>query len=109
MALVVGAVLAAPDRLPPPVVLAVPVHRALEALVEADPGPPAELGAELLGRERVAAGVARPGGDVLDQGLVAAGQLEYAPHHRDVLHLVGPAGVVGLARASLEQHLVDGV
>ena len=58
LALVVLAVLARADRLPPPLVVAVPGDRALEALVEAHLRAPAELVAELLRAQRVAAVVA---------------------------------------------------
>ena len=46
-------------------------------------------------------------GDVLDQRLVAAGQLDHPLHHLDVLALVGAADVVGLAGAAVHQHRVD--
>ena len=68
---------------------------------------PAELVAQLLGGERVAAVVAGAVGDVLDQRLVAAGQLDHPLDHLDVLALVGAADVVGLAGAALHQHGVD--
>ena len=69
--LVVLAVLAGADRAPPLLVVAIPGHGLLEALGEVDLRLPAELLAELLGGERVAAVVAGAVGDVLDQRLVA--------------------------------------
>ena len=69
-------------------------------------GPPAErLG--LRRGERVAAVVAEPVGDVLDQRLVAAGELEDPLHDLDVGQLVGPADVVDLARLAELEHHVD--
>src|SRR4051794_25173701 len=65
LALVVLAILAGADRLPPPGVVAVPVDRLLEALGEAPRRLPAEL-ADLRARERVAAVVPGPVGHVLD-------------------------------------------
>ena len=74
-ALVVLAVLARADRLPPALVLPVPVDDAGDPLVEATPAPSSRA-LRLLRAERVAAVVARAVRDVLDQRLVAAGQLE---------------------------------
>ena len=71
LALVVRAVVAGADRLPPGAVVAVPGDGALEALGEAHLRLPAER-ADLLGAERVAAVVAGAVGDVLDQRLVGA-------------------------------------
>ena len=97
LALVVLAVLAGADRPPPVLVVPVPGDGPLDPLVEADRGPPAEpLGA--LGGERVAAVVAEPVGDVVDQRLVAAGELEDPRDDLDVRQLLGAADVVDLAR-----------
>ena len=63
--------------------------------------------AQLVGGERVAAVVAGAVGDVLDQRLVGAGQLDHPLDHLDVLALVGAADVVGLAGPALHQHRVD--
>src|ERR1044072_9217321 len=105
--LVVLAVLAGADRAPPLLVVAVPLHGPLQPLGEVDLRLPAELVAELLGGERVAAVVARAVGDVLDQRLVGAGQLDHPPDDLDVLALVGAADVVGLAGPAVHQHRVD--
>src|SRR4051812_26856481 len=75
VALVVRAVVAGADRLPPPGVVAVPGDGLLEALGEADGGLPAQR-ADLLGAERVAAVVPGAVGDVLDLGLVGARELD---------------------------------
>src|SRR5262249_26342625 len=83
LALVVLAVIARTDRLPPPRAVAVPGDRLLQALGEAHLRLPAER-AQLLGGERVAAVVARPVGDVLDQRLVVAGQLDDSLDDLDV-------------------------
>src|SRR5690606_19745156 len=106
LALVVLAVLAGADRLPPPGVVAVPLHRPLEPLVEADARPPAER-LDLVGAQRVAEVVARAVADVLDERLVGADELDDPPHDLDVLLLVRPADVVDLARPALAQHEVD--
>ncbi len=75
LALVVLAVFAGADRLPPVAVVAIPGDGPLDALVEVDLRPPAErLGA--VGGERVAAVVPEPVVDVVDQRLVATGELE---------------------------------
>src|SRR4051794_33029321 len=81
LALVVLAIGAASDRLPPPLVVAVPLHGPLESLGEVHPRLPAELRADLLRPERVPAVVAGAVGHVLDQRLVAAGELEYPLDH----------------------------
>src|SRR4029077_1503424 len=107
LALVVLAILAGADRPPPLLVLAVPLHGALEALGEVNLRLPTELAAQLLGGERVAAVVARPVGDVLDLRLVCTGQLDHPLDHRDVLALVGAADVVGLAGTAVHQHGVN--
>src|SRR4051812_33547810 len=65
LAFVVVAVRAGADRLPPPLVVAVPLHSLLEALGEATGRFPAEL-ADLGARERVAAVVAGAVGHILD-------------------------------------------
>src|SRR6201996_2109081 len=98
LAFVVLAVLAGADRPPPVLVLAVPVDGARDPLVEVDLRLPAELGLQLLRGERVAAVVAGAVGDVLDQRLVAADQLDHPLHDLDVLALLRAADVVGLAR-----------
>src|SRR5687767_12338860 len=98
--LVVLAVLAGADRRPPVLVVAVPVHRARQPVLEADLGLPAELVAELRRAERVALVVAGAVGHVLDQRLVTAGQIEDPAHDVDVLALVRPAHVVRLAGAA---------
>src|SRR4051794_13986636 len=105
--LVVVPVLAGADRGPPVLVVAVPVDGPGEAVLEAHPRLPAELRAELVRAERVAAVVPGAVRHVLDQRLVAAGQLEDAVDHIDVLALVGAADVVRLARAAALQHRVD--
>src|SRR5215218_9040665 len=105
--LVVVAVLPGADRGPPVLVVAVPADRAREAVVEADARLPAELVAQLVRAERVAAVVPGAVGHVLDQRLVAPGELEHAPDHLDVLALVRAAGVVRLARAAALEHRVD--
>ena len=64
--------------------------------------------ADLVRGEAVAAVVALAVGHVLDQRLVAAGQLQDALDDLDVLALVGAADVVGLARPPLLQHQGDG-
>src|SRR4051794_41489288 len=66
VALVVLAVLARADRLPPPGVVAVPGDGLLQALLEADLRRPAQR-AGLLGAQRVAAGGGRGGGGRLPQ------------------------------------------
>src|SRR5206468_3266942 len=106
LALVVLAVLAGPDRLPPPLVVAVPAHRLLDALVEADRGLPTQ-GLEPLGGERVAAVVAGTVGDELDQRLIAVRQREDALDDLDVRELFGTADVVDLARLAPLENRVD--
>src|SRR5215211_4078536 len=108
MPLVVLAVLTRADRRPPPLVVAVPLDRPLEPLIEADLRLPAELRAQLVARQGVAAVVAGAVAHVLDQRRVPAGQLQDAPDHVEVLALVRSAHVVGLARTAAEQHGVDG-
>ena len=98
LALVVRAVVAGADRRPPVGVVPVPVHRPLEALVEAHLRLPAER-ADLLGAERVAAVVAGPVGDVLDQVVRRARERDDPPDDVEVDRLVGAADVVRLAGA----------
>src|SRR3954452_2722349 len=105
--LVVVAVGAGADRLPPPRVVAVPGHGLVQARVEADPRLPPEP-PDLVRGERVAAVVPEAVGDVLDQRLVAAGQVEDAPDDLEVRALVRAAGVVGLAGRALLEHGPDG-
>ena len=103
MALVVLAVVAGADRAPPGLVLAIPLDGALEPGVEADGRlPPEALGA--VGGERVPAVVAGAVGDVGDQRLVAAGELQDPLDDVDVGELVGPADVVDLARLPALEH-----
>src|SRR4051794_41893344 len=71
LALVVVAVRAGADRLPPPPVVAIPRHGPFQAFLEAHLRPPAEP-LDLLGAERVTAVVARAGGGGLEQGIVRA-------------------------------------
>src|SRR4051812_12111222 len=107
LALVVLAVLAGPDRAPPPLVVAVPGDGLAEPVVELHPRLPAELRPDLLGRQRVAAVVTRAVGHVLDQGLVAARQLDDALDDVDVLVLARAADVVDLAGAAALERRVD--
>src|SRR3954454_14496264 len=101
--LVIRAVVAGADRLPPLAVIAIPVDRALQPVGEADLGLPAHVRARLLRSERVTAIVAGAVGDVGDQRLVGAGVLDDLPHDLEVGRLVRPADVVDLARrAALE-------
>ena len=79
-------------------VVAVPGDGALEAVGEADLRLPAQR-AHLVGAQRVAAVVARAVGDVLDELLAGARELEDPPDDLDVRALVGTADVVDLARA----------
>src|SRR4051795_2251778 len=102
VALVVLAVLARADGLPPPGVVAVPGDGLLQALLEAHLRRPAER-AGLLGAQRVAAVVAGAVGDVLDQGLVLARVLQDALDDLDVGGLVRAADVVDLARRAVGQ------
>src|SRR3954470_19219672 len=104
---VVLAVLAGADRAPPVLVVAVPLHGPLEALVEVDLRLPAELLLQLRRGERVTAVVAKAIGDVLDQRLVGADQLDHPLDDLDVLALVWTADVVGLPRLPFRQHRVD--
>src|SRR3954452_1275457 len=106
LALVVGAVVARADRLPPPLVVAVPVDRAPQAVGEAHLRLPAE-GADLLGAQRVAAVVAGAVGDVLDELLAGARELEDPLDDLDVRTLVGAADVVGLTRRPVLEHVAD--
>src|SRR3954464_8648443 len=73
---VVLAVLAGADRAPPVLVVAVPLHGPLENLREVDLRLPAKLLLQLRRGERVAAVVAKAVGEVLDQRLVGADQLD---------------------------------
>src|SRR5207244_4854997 len=107
LALVVVEVLAAPDRGPPPLVVAVPVDRQRQAVLEARARLPPELAAELVGGQRVAPVVAGPVGDVLDERLVAVGQRQDPPNQVEVRGLVRAAGVVDLAGPTVAQHRVD--
>ena len=106
MALVVLAVRARADRLPPPGVVAVPLDRAREPVVEPRPRPPAQAG-ELVGGERVAAVVAGPVGHVFDQRFVGSGQLQDPVHDLDVLALVRTAAVVDLTGLAMSQDVAD--
>src|SRR5881394_647017 len=67
--LVVIAIGAGTDRLPPPGIVAVPLHGPRQSLVEADLGLPAQP-LELVGRERVTPVVTGAVGHILDQRLV---------------------------------------
>src|SRR5262249_17060768 len=107
LGLVVGAVLAASDRLPPVAPLAVPAHRPRHG-----PGPRGGLGEVVRGRPPGRARLGGVGGGgavvpgavppVADERLVAAGEGEHAAGDLDVRALVAPADVVGLAgRAAL--------
>src|SRR3954471_18101651 len=105
-ALVVLAVLARADRLPPPLVLAVPLDRLRQPLGEAPRGLPAEL-PDLRRGQRIAPIVARAVRHVLDEGLVAIGRGQDAPDDVDVGGLVRAAHVVDLARQPLAESQVD--
>src|SRR5687767_10434086 len=84
LALVVLAILARADRLPPPGVVPVPLDGGRDAVAKSDLGLPAQLGRRLLGAQGVPPVVAEAVLDVLDQRLVAAGQLENPAHHVQV-------------------------
>ena len=104
--LVVRAVVAGLDRLPPVAVRAVPLDRLGEArAVERVPRHPAER-AQLRRVDRVAAVVAGAVGDVADEVGRRAGQVEDPPHDVHVLALL-PADVVDLAGRALAQHELD--
>src|SRR5437763_1461708 len=107
LALVVVAILARADRLPPPGVVAVPVDRPREARVEAGQGLPAQC-AHLLRGQRVAPVVARTVGDQVDERIVPLAQREDAAHDLEVGLLVGAAGVVGLAGTPMLEDVADG-
>src|SRR3954453_23325309 len=92
LALVVLAIGARADRLPPAGVLLVPRDGLLESLVEGHLRQPAEL-ADLLAGERVAAVVPEPVGDVLDEVLRLAGELDDPLDDLEVRGLVRPPGV----------------
>src|SRR5262245_6014099 len=96
LALVVVAVLVRADRLPPPGVVAIPLDYRSQSLLEPDLGHPAEIGRFLRG-ERVAAVVAQPVLDVLDQRLVATGELQDLVNDVDVGQLIRAADVVCLS------------
>src|SRR5947207_7449101 len=106
LALVVLAELARLDRLPPGAVVAVPVDRALHALVEADPRRPAEA-AHARRVEGITPVVPGPVVDAPQQRPVGPGQLEDRLRDLDVLALVAAADVVGLARGALAKHELD--
>src|SRR5205823_3233374 len=95
MTLVVGAVVARADRLPPPLVPLVPAHGSLETVVEAHGGLPAKP-SQLLRGQRVAAVVAGPVSHKLDQLGIGARQLDDPLHDVQVLALVGAPAVVRL-------------
>src|SRR6187397_1965443 len=106
MTLVVIPVVAGADRGPPLLVVAIPVHRPLDPLVEAHGRVPAE-GLEAGCRERVAAVVAGAILDVGDPRLVAIGEGEDAPDDLEVGQLVWPADVVDVAGLALREDGVD--
>ena len=106
LALVVLAVLARADRPPPPslsryqsTVRSIPSSKPTAAF---QPSP-----SSFVGGERVAAVVAGAVVDVLDQRLVAPGELQDPLDDLDVRQLVGAADVVGLARLAALEHGVD--
>src|SRR6187455_2183718 len=86
-----------PDRAPPPLVLPVPGDRLGQALLEVVLRAPAEP-LQLRGVERVAAIVAGPIADRLDQRRGPSDEIEQPVGEVDVLHLVAAADVVDLAR-----------
>src|SRR6185503_1319257 len=104
--LVVAAVLAGPDRLPPGAVRRVPLDRLGQpALAEGVARRPAER-AQLPVVERVTAVVSRAILDVADQRRVGPRQLEDPVGHLEVL-VVLAADVVDLAGRALAQHELD--
>ena len=98
--LVVRAVVAGLDRLPPVAVVAVPGDRLGQAVRERARRRPAER-PELRGVQRVAAIVPGAVLDVTDERLVGAGQLEDRPRQVAVLDLLAAADVVDLTARSL--------
>src|SRR5213075_2613470 len=96
------------DRAPPPLVIDVPPHCALQRLFEIGAKAEAEV-LELLGGDGVAAVVALSIGDRLDERLRLAGELEDLPRDLAVLALVAAADVVRLAvRSVLDQEIDRG-
>src|SRR5215471_12771732 len=95
------------DRPPPGLVLAVPLHRAREPLLELLARRPAER-FELLRAQRVAAVVPGAVGDRLDERRGLADELEDPVREIDVLHLIAAADVVDLARNAALDEQVDG-
>src|SRR5581483_11465349 len=106
LALVVGPIVACANWLPPPAVLLVPGYRPLQSLGKAHERLPAEC-SDLRRGERVAAVVAGPVGDVLDQGLAGPRELDDSAHHLDVRALVGSPRVVDLTGGSVLEHVAD--
>src|SRR5581483_8322347 len=107
LALVVLAILAGLDRLPPVAAGAVPVDRLRQAgLAERVPRRPSDR-AQLGVVERVAAVVTGAVLDVADQARVGARQLDDPVRDLDVLELLA-ADVVDLARLALAEDQLDG-
>ena len=94
------------DRPPPALVVAVPLHGLRETVFEPLAGLPAQR-LELAGVERVAAIVALPVRDRLNQRDGLAGQLENAVGEVDVLDLVATPDVVDLSRNALVDQQID--
>src|SRR6266852_8006860 len=76
VALVVVPVLARPQWPPPPGVVDIPAHRPFQSFLEGDPWLPTEIG-DPRHVERVAVVVARTVGDVLDEALGLANDLQH--------------------------------
>ena len=100
------------NRLPPATLVQIPFHGLLDPGLEGLGGPPAELGLDLGGVDRVAAVVAGPVGDERDQtlarrqigGVMLIQEAADRFHHVQVGALVAAADVVGLADATAFQH-----
>src|SRR5438874_12588868 len=92
LSLVIVAIFACADRLPPPVVVPIPADRPCQPLLQADPRPPSEV-LKLAGIKGVPAVVSRAIGHELDQRFGYFAVLHDLPDNLKVLALIGAATV----------------
>src|SRR6266446_2702928 len=108
VALVVVPVLARPQRPPPLGVVDIPVHCPFQSFPEGDPWLPTEIG-DPRHIERIAVVVARAVGDVLDEALGLANDLQHRIGDVIAIRLDARPDVVdGILQRRIVQHEIDG-
>src|SRR5260370_21394691 len=108
VSLVVVPVLARPQRPPPPGVVDIPVHRPFQSFLEGDPWLPTEVG-DPRHIERIAVVVARTVGDILDEALGLANDLQHGIGDVIAIRLDARPDVVdGILPRRIVQHEIGG-